>query len=156
MSDGTERCSGCSRATFHEGEPVLDRDSKTLMLVSHHGDTIRLDGFGEFTVTRRTDAYFGPKLRLSDDEGDSYRLVAPGFAQKLELWKDVEDEDGFIAGKKRIGETTGEVVDVAKGAVCDCGELLTSLDDRRAAVVGVCPHNSKSSVMQGLDGDRDV
>lgn len=127
---------------IHRGEPATDRDSKLVMLTAASDDTVEVAGHGEFTVVTRKEPYYGPDVRLWDeDEEHQYRLVAPGFAADLELWRAVVEENNLIDGWDLVTETTAEIVDVAPATQCECGEVLTTLREKRSAMVaGVCPH----------------
>jgi hypothetical protein len=125
----------------HTGEPVSDYASKTVMLVASHDDVISVEGYGEMTVAKRTDTYFGPELTLVANDGTNYRLVAPGFALDLELWRAVTDDEDFVEGWNRVGEIAAKLAEVGDAPQCECGELLsTRREKRQAFIAGVCPH----------------
>ena len=124
---------------YHEGRPVSDEDTKTALLVANHGDTLRISEYGEMTVVKRTDTYFGPKITLDAGEA-SYRLVPAGFARDPELWRAAVDEQGFTEGWRFADHVSAEIVDVEPAVQCECGEVLESVREKRMATVGVCPH----------------
>jgi len=72
MSDGQDQID-------HSGGPVSDYDTKTALIVASHKDVLSIDDYGEMTVTKRTDTYYGPNIKLTNGEG-AYRLTPAGFA----------------------------------------------------------------------------
>jgi hypothetical protein len=129
-----------SREDYHDGSPVSDPDTKEVLSLANHGATVWVEGHGEMTVAERTDPYFGPKLKLTDGE-DSYLAVGAGFANDPMLWRGVVDKHGYIAGWRRVGHVSAELVEVGDSEQCECGELLESRREKRHALVGVCPHD---------------
>lgn len=124
----------------HQGEPPVDHDTKTVMLVAHSKDVVEVEGHGEMTVVDRKDTYFGPDIWLDDGERN-YRLSAPGFARGVELWRSITTGRGYIKGWERVEEVSAEIVEVGKPPQCECGELLESRMERSSFLVaGVCPH----------------
>jgi len=124
----------------HSGRPVSDYDTKTALMVASHEDVLAVDGYGEMSVTKRTDTYYGPNIKLTDGD-DNYLLVPAGFADDPELWRAVTDEDGFVEGYDQIDNVGVEVAEVANPPQCECGELLESQREKREAfIAGVCPH----------------
>lgn len=133
---------GSSSEAYHDGRPVSNSDTKTVLLVAGHKDTIRVDGYGEMVVAERTDCYFGADLILrSEGEDEGYRLVPHGFANDPVLWRADTDDEGRTHGWERVGEVSAEMVEVAPATQCECGEILKSKRQKRMALVaGVCPH----------------
>jgi hypothetical protein len=110
------------------------------MLVAGIDDVIEVDGHGEMTVVDRQEPYYGPVLKLAGDDGESYKLLCPGFASELELWRAVST-DGFIDGWNRVGNVSAEISQVGNAFQCECGEVVKTLREKRAIVVGgVCIH----------------
>jgi len=124
----------------HSGEPVSDYDTKTALMVASHEDVLEVDGHGEMTVTKRTDTYYGPNIKMTDGK-DGYLLVPSGFANDPELWRAVTDGDGFVQGYDHIDNVAVEIAEVGDAPQCECGELLkTQREKREAFIGGVCPH----------------
>ncbi|WP_135807421.1 hypothetical protein [Halorussus marinus] len=111
------------------------------MLRAERGDALDVDGVGVLEIVKRTNTYYGPKLTLFDegDDNRNYRLVAPGFASELELWRSIRNEDGFIEAWERLGEVSAELVDTKQYDICpECGEPLKTIEHEREALAGVC------------------
>jgi hypothetical protein len=138
LHEQTEREQPLLEGYVHEGEPVSDYDTKKALMVVQHGDKIHVEGHGEMTVHESTETYYGPSLKLYDDE-TSYKIVPGGFARDPELWRAVGDE--YIEGWECIDEVSIEISAVEAVEVCECGETLSTLQERRAAAVGVCWHD---------------
>ena len=123
-------------------EPTTDYDSKLVMIRGERGDTIDIDRYGEWAVTRRTDAYFGPKLLLAPENSDrasNVLLTAPGPDRHLYLWFPKDVVDGFQSGWVFEAEVTAELVDTKKYPICTaCGEPMKTLEHQREAAFGVC------------------
>lgn len=123
--------------------PETDYECKTVALRAEKGDTIKIDGFGEWTVARRHQTYFGPKLILSPAEMDAklnVQLTAPGPASQLQLWWPNRDSYKWRSGWVEGPEVTAELVDTKQYDICACGEPLKSAEHQRQALMGIGEH----------------
>lgn len=130
-----------TKGTVQSTEPKTDSVSKRVMLRAERGDTVDIEDAGEMEVVQRLETYYGPKLRLCDEDDDDrqYLLIAPGFASNLELWRLIVNEDGFSDGWECLGEVSAEIVDSKQYDICPrCGEPLKTLDHERRSAVGAC------------------
>lgn len=114
-------------------KPKADYESKTVMLRGETGDTVDVDGFGEFEIVQRTNTFFGPKLRLRSDDGGAM-LTAPGPASELMLW--------FYHGEQleRQGEVSAELVDEKQYDICACGEPIKNSRHQQLALNKIGEH----------------
>lgn len=118
-------------------------ESKSVMIKAQRGDTVAVNGFGEFKVVRRADTYCGPCLTLSPSESNSefnLQLTAPGPQSELQLWFPDRDKPGWRSGWNCGPEVSAELVDSDQYDICtDCGEPIADVEHERAAAFGVCP-----------------
>lgn len=133
-----------------KGPPVTDSRSKSVMLRAERKDRIVITdvdemydvGGGipdEFTVARRTQPYFGPKLLL-DTGAENYMLTAPGPNSQLLLWSPVKHEDGGREGWRKMAEVQADFGDeLPQYDICSaCNEPIKTMEHQREAAFGVC------------------
>lgn len=122
--------------------PTTDTTSKRVMLRAERGDTIFIQGFGRFEVTRRQPTYFGPKLLVTPaDAAGTYtaQLTAPGPDRDLRLWFPDRDEPGWRHGFVRGPEVTAAIDDVGQYDICPrCGDPIKTAEHERLAAFGIC------------------
>lgn len=123
----------------HREPSETDVETMQVLRLADHGDTVRIDGYGEMWVNKRDEPYYGPQLWLHADD-EQYRLVPAGFARDPELWRAIGGREG-LDGWELVDNVSAEIVEVGETVWCgECGELLTSLREKRMADDGVCPH----------------
>lgn len=125
----------------HRGEPAADYDSKTVLLRGRRGDSVAIEGHGEFEVSRRKDSYMGPELYLSEDgEGHTHRLISGDIHEYLRLWEVILNERDFIEGWRYIGEVKAELITEHQYNMCKCGEPIKNQWHQSQAMLEVGEH----------------
>lgn len=118
-------------------------DSKKVAMRAEAGDSVVLEGYGEFTVVRRSDPYFGPKITLAPAEADAefnVMLTAPGPDSQLQLWWPERDDPGWRSGWVRGAEVTAKLVDTKQYDICSCGEPIKSAEHAKRSLMRVGEH----------------
>lgn len=121
-------------------EPATEYSCKEVMLRAERHDSLVVEGYGELTVSRRTETYYGPKLECTGpDEESTFMLTAASPAHDLWLWRAIETEGGLQEGWELVDEVTAEVGEVSQYDICPhCGEPLRTLEHEQQAAVGLC------------------
>lgn len=121
--------------------PITSNESVKVMLRAERGDTIRISGFGNWTVVQRTRPYYGPKLTISAEDIDhdfNALLTAPGPASELQLWWPQREKNGLRFGWARGREVTVELLDVKQYDICPaCGQPIKTLEHERRSAFGI-------------------
>ena len=131
-------------------ETVTSPKSKRVMLRAERHDEVEISlvvsGMTKvpqrFTVVKRTETYFGPKLLLDpvDVDSSNWMLTCPGPNTQLILWKYITGtEDKWHAGRVPVSEVRARISDFESYEMCSvCGEPLKSMWHERLSVAGVC------------------
>jgi len=123
--------------------PITESHSKRVMLRAERHDTIAIEGWGRWTIVRRTDTYYGPCLLIAPADAEcnfNLRLTAPGPGAKLQLWFPARDRPGYHKGWHRGPEVEATIIDTEPYEICEgCGEPVKTVEHERVRLFTQCP-----------------
>lgn len=101
------------------------------MLRAEREDEIRVEGYGLYTVIRRDETYYGPKLRLEPRHGEEQRLLhAPGPDEELQLSSSIGAP---------LSRVYAALESVKQYDICPrCGEPVKTAWHCRMMLLGTC------------------
>lgn len=129
----------------HDRRSETTHSTKRVFMRAEHGDKIEISDTVSnssdesipktATVVKRDTTYYGPKLRIEDEDCcGQFLLTAPGPETEAVLWRLTDsDWQGIAEVCLRFAD------DLPKYDICPhCNEPLSTIAHRRRSVIGVC------------------